>query len=210
MKTLIIATLIILGVTTMAQPAEVLITAQDIPASGFLKGYPVVVKESPAVWGSKEGLPNFIIMTITDTPASVVEHFLNDWKIKYLHSIVAENELGYRLMVEVDPAYISASDVGKDQIKTEMQDWVESIDGVVHAFTQSSMTFDVPKPLMLYGDPATLADLRAAFDDVFDDVLDIRRYYFLPVDVDWAVDQGGFIEVTQAQALAKLQDKLAE
>ena len=129
----------------MAMSAEVLIMAVDFPSSGFYKGYPVVVKESPAVWGSKEGLPNFIVLKITDTPASVVEHFLSDWKIKYTHTIVNQNSSGYRIRVEVDPLYISASDVGANQIKTEMQDWVTNWGGSIVNFTSTSMTFDAPK-----------------------------------------------------------------
>ena len=196
-------------------PCEVLITAQDIPASGWGKGWPVVVMPDGHVWGSKEGLPNFIQMHITDTEPETVEHFLNDWKIKYVHSIVNQNVNGYRLLVEVDPAYISASDVGKSEIKASMQDWVASIGGSVKNFSEDSMTFDVPKCpgtdlVAVEGDCLTLADLKLMFDDVFDDVLDIRRYYFLPADVDWAVAQGGRIEFTQAQALSKLQDKLAD
>jgi hypothetical protein len=177
--------------------------ARDNEASGYLKGYPVVIAEYPAGWGAGEGLPDFIQLTISDATLEGVEHFLNDWPLRYTHSIVMQNASGYRLLVEVDPDYISASNVGKDQIKNAMQEWVSQMGGTVNAFSSNSMTFDIPKPV-------NLQELKADFDDKFKDVLDIRRYYFGADAVNAGIAAGGQITLTKAQALAKLIDKLAE
>jgi len=183
--------------------AEVLIMARDNHASGYLKGYPVVVAESPAGWGEGEGLPDFIQLSIPDATMAQVESFLDDWPIRYTHTILVQNANGYRIKAEVDPAYISASNTGAAQIKTQMQEWVTQRGGIVVNFTSASMTFDIPKPV-------DLQELKTEFDDFFNDVLDIRRYYFSTADVDNAIAVGGQITLTRTQALNKIIDKLAE
>lgn len=181
---------------------DVLIRATD-GSNNYLKGYPVAVKDVPCVWGSAEGLPDFIHLILTDCEASQVESFLDGWDIKYDFTIVNENELGYRLRAEVDPIYISASDMGKNEIKTEMQDWATNLGFSVVNFTSSSMTVDVPKP-------ANTLQLKIDFNDAFSSVLDIRRYYFSSSDVDGVVSSGGEMTLTRTQALNNIVDKLDE
>ena len=55
--------------------------------------------------------------------------------------------------------------------------------------------------------------LKALKDDVVDKFsggVDVRRYYFAHVDVDWALANGGEVTITKAQALNKIKDKLED
>lgn len=181
---------------------EVLIRARD-GGNGFKKGYVVTAKDQPCVWGTMETLPDFIRLIISDCTAEQVRHFLDDWQIRYRFALVAENDIGYRYRVEVDPAYISASDTGKHEIKENMTDWAEDRGFAVVGFTSESMTVDIPKP-------ADLPTIRADFADVFDKVLNIRRYYFSGADVDTVINAGGVYTLTKQQALNNIIDKLDE
>jgi hypothetical protein len=206
-------------------PCTLLIRATDGPPGGLVKGEPGgSVYDLPHEWGAKEGLPNWVQLTISDATASQVEHFLFAWKIDYTFSIVSETFTGglygagqWRVTVEVDPALISASGTGQSELKTEMQTWVTSsftdphfpgAEGSVVTFTTSSMTIDTPKPTDPTEQAERLPALKRLFTDRFEHILDVRRYYFLDTDVDAAVAAGGTITRTRAQALALVQDKL--
>ena len=177
-----------------------LIAARDIPSSESKKGHIIDVRKRD-VLGSKEILPNFIQVAVSDATKEQVDHFLSAWHIKYTHKIIAKNANGYRIKVEVDPIYISASGTRRAALKDSMQSWVESYGGVVQNYTSESMTFDITKG-------QTLAELKRAFDDIFEDMLDIKRYYFKSAAVNAVVNNGGFMEVTRSQVLSYIQDKL--
>jgi hypothetical protein len=206
MKKLIILIALILAIPAISggqqMACDVLIRATD-GSNQYMKGYPVAVKEYPAVWGSREYLPDFIHLILTDCEPADVDHFLWGWDIKYKFTKLNENDLGYRYKVEVDPAYISASNVGKQEIKLEMQGWADDMGFSVVNFTSDSMTIDIPKP-------ANLLEIKSMFADVFDDTLDIRRYYFSSDDVDGVVNNGGEHTMTKTQALNFIIDKLDE
>ena len=182
--------------------ADVLIAAMDLP-SGFKKGYIVQVHESPHEWGLKEALPNFIRLHIDDATDAQIRQYLEGWHIKFEHEILVENANGYRIAIRVDPIYISASDVGRTELKSRMQDFLTSISGVIRSISISEMIFDIAKPV-------NLVELKLMFADHFDTVLDIRRYYFNPADVDTAVGLGGDLTLSRAQVLSRINDKLDE
>jgi len=171
-------------------------------SNNYLKGYITSVSDNPYT-GSGYVLPNFIILTLSDCDASQVENFLDGWDIKFKHTVINENDLGYRIKIEVEPIYISASDVGKTEIKESMRDWTEDLGFTVQNFTNNSMTLDIAKPV-------NLLQVKIDFADVFDDVLSIRRYYFSHNNVDSVVSSGGKITLTKAQALNFIIDKLEE
>ena len=208
MKKLLISILLVM---VMALPAigqedpmecDVLVRATD-GSNNYLKGYVVTVKNRPCVWGTREYLPDFIHMILTDCECEQVYDFLGGWAIKFTHTVLKDNPAGYRILVEVDPAYISASEVGKTEIKDAMQDWAIGQGFTIQSFTSSSMTIDIPKP-------ASLLEIKADFADIFNSTLDIRRYYFHSADVDGVVQSGGEITLTKQQALDFIIDKLEE
>lgn len=182
--------------------AEILIAAKDF--NTFKKGWPVVVKESPAVWGSNEGLPRFVILTITDATRSQVVNYIKQWPIKFSHEIVAENEQGYRIRIEVDEQYIDVSQRAKNKIKQEMADYlINEVEAVIVNWDDSQVTFDIAKPI-------DLQQLKNNFADVWDDVFEQRRWRFSEADVDLAIAQGGVITLTKNEVLNRIIDRLTE
>jgi hypothetical protein len=180
--------------------AELLISANNANTQQI--GEVVDTKPDGHIWGTREQPPNYVHLTVTGATRDQVRRYIDGWNIRFQHDILAETAVGYRIRVSVDPAAISASDVGSSELKLEMQTWVaDSYGALVTAFTPDSMTVDVPKP-------ADLAKLKSDFADVFDDVLAIRRYRFSEADVNTALGNGGKITLTKAQALARVIDKL--
>lgn len=188
--------------------AELLICADDLDTV-HKKGYVITVQETPYEWGDMEGLPNFIQLTISDATKAQVEAYMQQWPIRYQFSLVNQNQDGYRVQIAVDPLYIDASNVARDQIKANMREYIENApEGDIWHGTQivnfapSAMTVDIPKP-------ANLAAMADDFHDKFAEILDIRRYYFSPATVDAAIVAGGVFTRTKAQVLTIIQDKLA-
>ena len=156
---------------------------------------------------------------ITDATINQSLHYVYGWYIDFSHTLVNQNENGWRFEIEVDPAYISASDVGKDELKAGMQDHVESNEywegSSVVSFTSNSMVVDIPKD-GIYQTANELSNLdylkllKSNFSDVFKIRLFPSRYHASAAQVDQIIAAGGFIQITKEQALNKIIDKLEE
>lgn len=199
-------------------PCTLLVKATDGDGTGSKgKGDVVTVKDEPWAWGAKEGLPDFIRVTISDATAAQVANFLDAWPTDYQFSIVNQNASGWRFRVEVDPAYISATGVGRDVLKSEMTAWVtepyeggRGAGGTVVSFAVDSMTCDIPKTgLGSAEDLVKRAELKARFSDRFATLFQPARYHFAASDVDTVVASGGLQTLSRAQAQAVIVDRLA-
>ena len=180
---------------------EILIAAKDFTT--FKKGWPVVIKDSPANWGYKEGLPQFVRLIISDATKVQVQHFLNQWPIKFKHEIQAENEQGYRINITVDPNHVSISGENRSQIKATMRTFLEEIGAVSVTWTPDYIIFDIAKPV-------NLVELKLDFADVFDDIFNQRRYYFSAADVDQTIALNGELSLTKTQVLNRVIDRYQE
>lgn len=198
--------------------AELLISASDL--NNQTTGEVVDVKPEGHIWGTREQPPGYVHFTITGATVEQVLEYIGAWDIDFLHTLVNQNAAGWRYRIEVDPIYISASDVGKTELKAAMQDHVEGGSeywegSVVVSFTTSSMTVDIPKN-GVYQTAEGLTDvqylklLRDDFRDIFMTQLDQRRYYFAQADVDTALANNGELTMTKAEAQAAVIDKLTE
>ena len=180
--------------------AELLISANNGHTQQI--GEVVDVKPDGQVWGRREQPPDYVHLTVTGATREEVAQYADGWRVEFQHEIMVDNPAGYRIKVEADPIYISASNVGKDVLKDEMQTWFENKYGAsVVSFFQNSMTVDIPKPV-------NLVDVKREFSGRFTTVLDIRRYRFSAADVNTALANGGSITLTKAQALSRVIDKL--
>jgi len=202
---LIVAGLVLCVAISLAQSPEVsceiLIAAQDLNHS--LKGYPKQVKDVPAVWGTMESLPRYVILRITDCDASQVEHFLRQWCKTFSYEILAENDQGYRVRVTVDPQCISVSGDNRN-LRAELKTYIQDTYGaIVVSYEAYEVVVDIPKPVVL-------AEVKADIHDKFDEVVDHRIFYFDGAAVDYAIAQGGLVELTKAQVLAMIRNKLDE
>lgn len=189
-------------------PCQITVRATDAPGAVVLKGHLSTVKDLPVVWGSKQGLPNWIIVEISDATAFEVEFFLENWYLKYQVTTVQDVPAKARLRFEVHPSLISTSGNGRDEITADMLAWAATnYAGSVVNSSVSHMLIDFPKPL-----PTTIAGIEADFADEFDVLFDIARYYVSDADVDIVVNppNNGFISLTKTEALATVNDKLTE
>jgi len=156
---------------------------------------------------------------ITDASWEEAHHFVNRWKIKYIFTLENENASFWWITVSVDPAVISASEVGKDELRQDMVDYIGSDNkwqgSSVVNFTASSMTVKIPRGGIYQTEKGLtnieyLLLLKKEFSRHFRGVLNIRRYYFTPEQVDFVAAQGNFLQITTTQALNQVQDRLAE
>ena len=195
--------------------AELLVSATNLNNQKI--GEIVDVKDDGHVWGTREQPPNYIHVTVTGATREQASEYLEGWQIKFLFTLVNQNAAGWRYRVEVDPAYISASNMGQAQMKSQMQEMVTSTEewegSSVQSFTSTSMTVDIPKNgVYQTGSGLTnqqyLALLKSMFADVFDNFLDPRRFKFADSDVATALAGDGTWTLTKAEAQAELIDKL--
>ncbi len=198
-------------------------TARLIVASEDLRSYP---KGSIIciVTGDKPFGPNtetkFVQLTISDATREEAHKYVDHWVVDFSHTLINENASGWRFRIEVDPIYVSVSNVGKDVMKAKMQDFVTRTGSewegcVVQNFTTSSMTVRVPKngvwqTAKSLSDIDYLKALKRDFSDIFRTTLRIDRYHFAEADVDAAITAGRQATITKAQALSKLIDRLDE
>jgi len=198
-------------------PAYLDIAARDL--TSYKKGDIVAV----AIEGKQCSIdPSgaLIGLTISDATREQVHHYIHDWKVDFLHTLNSQNAFGWQYIIEVDPIYISASDIGKAELKDKMQDHVnggsqywEGCQAV--GFTSNSMTVNIPKD----GPYQTahgldnidfLKLLKSDFSDIFRTRLNVRRYHFSEADVDQVIADGGAITLTRAQALNRIIDRLEQ
>lgn len=195
--------------------ARLLVSASDLNNQKI--GEVVDIKEDGHVWGGREQPPNYIHVNVTGSTREQAAAYLGSWDIKYIFTLVNQNAAGWRYRIEVDPAYISASNQGSAELKTTMQDMVTGTEewegSAVVSFTSSSMTVDITKS-GVYQTAQSLSDLdylkllKSIFADIFDTVLDPRRYKFAAVDVATALAGDGTWTLTKAEAQAVVIDKL--
>jgi len=198
-------------------PCEVLIRATTTPENTRFKGDPQEVRDDSFLpqrpWGSKEGPPEFVILHVTDATAAQIQGYMDAVVNTLTYTIQAENENGWRIRIDVNPAI--PRDYGLDKgVRNDMRDmlvadWggqVFDYDNVNHEYA----VMDFPKPLMYIptNEERTLLALKSDVHDKFVDVLFRRRYRFSESDVDQVLGLGGKVDQTLAQVNAKVIDRL--
>ena len=184
-------------------PCKVLVKAQT--HGPFTKGFPVLVVDDGHEFGVMEGLPDFVVLRITDATKDQIDHFIQSWRTNFTHEVVVENDQGYRIKISVDPKVVTV--FGADRgVKQDIIDILVNGYGanvVDVSLANYFVTVDIPKPV-------DLQLLKNHILDIFEQELDVRVHYFLDGDVDLAVAAGGQIELTKAQALAKVKNRLTD
>jgi len=189
-------------------PVEVLIHA--ITHRKAQKGFIQTVMDQPVVWGRRETLPNYVVLTIPDATKAEVDTYTNNWVNTFSYELLGSNAAGRRYKMSVNPKVVT--DFGIDKgFGIEIKNYVVSEYGAVlvnAAVNQEWATFDIPNPTAV-GWTLYAQQIKADLLDVFETQVATRRYIFSPADVDIAVAAGGFIEITKAQAIARIVDRLA-
>ncbi len=183
-------------------PCEILVVAVEKPGT-TKRGFPWTVKDSPAEWGTKEGLPNWVKVRITDATKAQVEHYLGEWHKDFVYSIVSEGVFGYRVKVEVDPELISLSGVNKS-LSFGLGNYLRNTwKATLISYSDTEAVIDILKPV-------DLQKVKAGMSDLFKSRVSTRRYYFSSADVDTAVASGGLVELTRTQVLSRIKDGLLD
>lgn len=183
---------------------DVTVAAQDLP-SGRKKGEISGLTETPNGWGAKEVLPNFIRLRITDRTVAQAQSFVERRTTKFLVTFLGENVTDFEdWRIEVDPAVISASGIGRD-VKLEMKQTVlEVTNGEQLSQTSSSLTFRAAKGVVVAN------DLKAQMEDLFGDVIVDRELYLSNGAVNQIVGAGGYWEGTWAEASPYIKRRIDE
>lgn len=173
------------------------------------------IKDTPRPWGQRVRLPHRIRLRITDRTKAQVEHFLNDWPLRFKHEVLNDTANGWRIELTVDPDFIDASGIARSKMKQEMKEYINDDDvglwagASVHSFTPESMLVDIPKINLQTQTVNDLAILKIDFRDKFDGLIENKRYHFSAQAVSNAVAQGDkIIEMTGEQVLFFIIDKL--
>ena len=163
------------------------------------KGEIIVVRDEPAVWGSMEGLPSHVIVRISNASAADVDQYLGRWKTAFEHSVSTLPNLDKQITVMISQKIVDL--FGTIQglrlaMKTYLEDqWFAT----VISYNATEAVFNVPAD-------TNLALLKAEIADQFEQQFG-HRYLFDPAEVDIAIGLGGFVDVTKAQAIARIIDR---
>ena len=215
-------------------PVYLLVAAETVPGK-FDRGDITSIRAKGSFRSDWCVLPKWLWITLTDKSSNQVKVYLTSWKIEFVHTLVTQNAEGWHFEIAVDPDLISASELNKNQIKQVMADYLTDCatqwdnywyGASIHAWTSSSITIDIPKPIQgnaAYGgtDPewilyyesqwnAFLQELKHDFHDKFAAIVVNNGYKFSEAAVNAVIGMGGEWEGTHTQALNYIVDKLSE
>lgn len=196
-------------------PCEFLIRALTVGERA--KGDPQDVRDDSTLstygWGDREGLPEFIILHVTDAAAAQIQPHMAAVVNTFTHTIQNENANGWRIRIDVNPNIPALYGIDKG-VRNELRDllvdnWggqVFDYDNVNHEYA----VIDFPKPLIYIptSEEKTLADIKDEVKDKFEGQVFRRRYKFSESDVDQVIAAGGKVDQTFAQVASKVIDRL--
>ena len=155
----------------------------------------------PRLWGKKEGLPDYIILKITDKTAAQVSAYRENMMEVFQFELVASNASGRRYRIWVNPK-IGAMDTSRG-MRAKFRDWLINNYGAV------LVTYNAPNEAVFDIPNTDWQALLSKVHDKFTRAINGHRWYFSEADVDAAVAGGGTATVTGAQAASRIVDRLA-
>ena len=182
-------------------PCQVLIAATTHRKQ--TKGEMFAVRDEPVTWGTAEGPPKYVILRISNASARKVIQFLVRWKTEFQHSVTTNPDLSKQVTVSISQKILDifgATHGLKLGLKNHLEsEWGATI--ISWSPTVREMIFDVPAD-------TDLAALKSNILDIFEEQLG-PRWLFSEADVDIALGLGGTVELTKAQAQARIIDRAA-
>jgi len=179
---------------------QCLIRANDAQNSkGILKGMVEVVKDEPCEWGNMEGPPDYVVVRIPDATKEQAETFLQTWKNVFEYELTNNGDT-IQIVLSIDPKIVEVLGDGK-ALKASLRDLlIDRWQVDIVSYNRTSVTFNVSSSV-------DLQMMREELKDIFEEVVAYRIYMFREVDVDWALNNGGFAEIARSQALNRLIDR---
>lgn len=164
------------------------------------KGYVEVIKDGrSAVWGSKEGLPNWVRIVISDLDVSDVEHLTGEWKNKITWTKIRDVAVGreqYRLQMPNNTVLRDSTKGVNNEIDTYLK-INYSGSRVSREPDQSSAEYNLLIP--------NLQDMKNDLLDKFEETVVRRRFKLAESDVDAAIAAGGVLHTTAASGIIDRQ-----
>lgn len=157
------------------------------------KGWVEVIKPGPAVWGNKEGLPNWVRFVINDLNVVDVQSLTEVWKSEITWTKISDQPVGrerYRLSM---PNNTVVQDPEKG-INNSLDSYLKEIynaSRVSREIDQSSAEYD-----LLF---TSLKEMQDDILDKFEDTVVRRRFTFAVSDVDAAIAAGGVLTVPKGR-----------
>lgn len=172
--------------------AELLIKATDNLVSNdierdfhesFKRGYIVDVRPNGFGWGSKEGLPKFVVLQITDATVEELLHLKEFWERQIEFTIVNSNSSGgYRVDVSVSAACLDVSGTAgltQSQVEAFLTKW--NFDSIVTT-SANNVRFDIAITEAVISEGFWEADVSAiVFNTSYNNTTGL-----ITVDVDWS------------------------
>ena len=181
---------------------RLLIAARDM---AIPQGSPGTTRDyHPTVEGSPEQLPNWISVVFTDADKAEIKalELRQQWMLEYKHTVISQDDTTYRVKTEVADEVLDASGIAANVMKTKMIGFLQrEANATSITFASNSVTFTILKSVDI---PA----LKHKFADIYNRAFRSRKFYFDESDVDAVIAMGGEIELTKAQFLNKLRNKL--
>lgn len=181
-------------------PCEILIHA--VAHTKAVKGQIEVIKDGDSnPWGSKEGLPDYVILTISNRSAAQVTQYLENIESVFQWELVNSNAQGRRYRIWVDQKIID--------IKPEKGMRIELRDELINEYGATLVSYTPPAEAVFDIPNTDWAALQSAITDQFVGPVAARRWYFASADVDAAVAAGGRVTLNANQAANRIIDRLA-
>ena len=187
-------------------PVELLVRATDGDIGKRLQKGEIVVYRDVALlptwaWGTKETLPSYVKIRVTDATVEQVKSYLSNITDILQWELIQTFPQGRRYKLSLHP-YVRGK--GGD-IKQSVRDYLQNeLGATVHTpLANGEITLNIPTPDEGW---QGLKD-RMRYD--FEDQIDRARYKIAPNVIDVVVSAGGWAETTKAQLSNNMIDKLA-
>lgn len=172
-----------------------------------LKGTPVVVKccsqLSISPWGTREGLPNYVVLEVTDIEKEDCLFCMDAVKRLITCELVSSNILGRRYKLSVDPripAKLGVDAAFGDALLYYIQDEYSGAN-VSWNPEIGECVFDIP-----HQDNWTTFENK--MESMFKENLMVNRYHFPEADVDTIIANGGKLTEDSSGIYSRLIDRL--
>ena len=157
-------------------------------------------------WGRKEGLPNYVLVRITDLTKAGVAQYLRPVKNKY--RVVETRGTGRTRVYTISMKDNRVLEKFGKQFGTTLA-IIPALDSKYDVKLDTLTPVDTTnETLTIEATDATPDELAAAVLDKFQEVVVVRRYHLLGSDVDRALAAGGSIEVIAAEVIPNIVDRL--
>lgn len=189
---------------------ELLIRAtSNVLENRLQKGEIVTQKDAALIdsgewpWGNLIKLPEYILVRISDATVEEVMEYRQSVEDTLSWELQNSNANGRRYRVYIDPKILAIRPGMRSKIRDVL---VEDYGATVRSadLENGEAVFDIPNPV-----EGSWADLRNRFVYDFQQRAAKRRYKLSSAAVDQVVAAGGWVEVTRAQFIANLEDRLA-